>query len=323
MPTMKSAAANDTHQADLDAKARSETVAAKLFAFQAKHSLSDDKLGRLLGSSATYVSRYRNNKFAGDITAFEAAAEAVMLRYELMEGDDAEISQAGFCVESVTAFLDLIQQQRQLGVGYGPAGRGKTKASQLYALQHPGTIYVHVWDWTSRKDILLADIARAAGVRRAKTDATLSAALVRTLRQSDRLLIIDNAHEITPAGRRWIADFWDATQIPIALIGNPQIVAQFETNDQHASRLGRCVDVTEITDTKTTVLHLLGAYMPEALADKSTQAIALDILRRKGSGAARAVKMHLRLANRIRAAAPTTAPAEALKLATTQLVHAA
>lgn len=321
MPTMKSAAANDTHQAELDA--RSETTAAKLFDFQRKHGMSDEKLGRLLGSSATYVSRYRNNKFSGDLVAFEATAEAVMLRYELMEGDEAEISQAGFCVEAVHAFLQLIQQQRQLGVGYGPAGRGKTKASQLYALQHPGTIYVHVWDWTSRKDLLLADIARAAGVRRAKTDATLSAALVRTLRESDRLLIIDNAHEITPAGRRWIADFWDASQIPIALIGNPQIVAQFETNDQHASRLGRCVDVTEITDTKTTVLHLLKAYLPDGLNDKAAQTIALDILRRTRSGAARAVKMHLRLASRIRSANPTTAPAEALKLATTQLVHAA
>lgn len=323
---MKSAAANDTDQAAIDAaaaKPRSEAIAAKLFEFQSRHGFSDERLGRMLGSSATYISRYRSNDFKGDLAKFESTAEAVMLRHELMQGDDSEISPAGFCVESVHGFLDLIQQQRQIGVGYGPAGRGKTKASQLYAYQRPGTIYIHLWDWTARKDLLIAELSRAAGVRRAKSDATPTHALVRSLRDSDRLLILDNAHELHPSGRRWLADFHDSTKLPIALVGNPQIVAQWESNDQHASRLGRCVDITEITDTKSTVLHLLRSYLPAAAADRPSQGLALEILRKQKGGAARALKMHLRLAARILGGSPATPPAEALRLASTQLIHAA
>lgn len=325
-PAMKSAAAHDKDQAALDAanvKPRNETIAARLFDFQARHGLSDDRLGRMLGSSSTYVSRYRNNVFTGDLPKFESTAEAVMLRHELMQGDESEISPAGFCVESVRSFLDLIQQQRQIGAGYGPAGRGKTKASQLYAYQRPGTIYIHLWDWTARKDLLIAELCRASGIRRAKSDATPTHALVRSLRDSDRLLILDNAHELHPSGRRWLADFHDSTKLPIALIGNPQIVAQWEANDQHASRLGRCVDITEITDTKSTVLHLLKSYLPTASTDRPSQSLALDILRKDKGGAARSVKMHLRLAARILGEAPTTSPAEAIRLAATQLIHAA
>lgn len=324
---MKSAAANDQEQAALDTaaatRARSEPLAQRLSEFQSRHSLSDARLGNLLGSSSTYVSRYRTNTFIGDIERFESAAQAVMDRYELTEGDDIAITDKGYCVQSMFAFLDLLRSQRELGVGFGPAGRGKTLASKLYAQRHPGTLYVHIYDWTSRKDLIIASIARAAGVRPSKQDPNLSATLVRTLKDSDRLIILDNAHELTPSGRRWLADFWDATQIPFALIGNPEIVTKFEGNDQHASRLGRCVNVTDIPDTQSTVLHLLQSYLPSAAADKPTQKLALEILCTPKSGSARSVKKHLRLAARLLTESPTTPPSEALKLAKTQLIHAA
>lgn len=321
----KAAAAGDQDQALLDhaINPRNERTAAALFDLQRRHNLSDERLGKLLSSSGTYVSRYRNNKFQGDITAFETNAEALLARYDLTEGDDIDLTEKGYCVEPVFSFLELLRSQRELGVGYGPAGRGKTQACKLYAHKHPGTIYVHLYDWTSRKDLVIASIARAAGVRPSKQDANLSVTLVRTLKDSDRLIIIDNAHEMTPSGRRWLTDFWDATQIPLALIGNPEIVAKFEANDQHSSRLGRCVDVTNIPDTKSTVLHLLRSYLPTALEDKPTQALALDILRTPKSGSARSVKKHLRLAARLLTTAPNTPPSEALKLAKTQLIHAA
>ena len=63
--------------------------------------------------------------------------------------------------------------------------------------------------------------------------------------------------------------------------------------------------------------------MPTALEDKPTQALALDILRTPKSGSARSVKKHLRLAARLLTTSPNTPPSEALKLAKTQLIHAA
>jgi DNA transposition AAA+ family ATPase len=323
----KAAAAGDTETAINDAIFhRNERLAERLFDYQRRLNLSDDQLGKRLSASGTYVSRYRHiqrGQFKGDLAAFEVAAEQLLIREELMEGDTSPLSLNGYCVEAVHGFLALIAQQSQMGIGYGPAGRGKTKAAQLYAAEHKGTIYLHLWDWTSRKEIVISELARVAGVRRAKHDVSLSAALVRVLRGSNRLIIIDNAQELTPAGRRFLADFHDAAQVPIALIGNPEIIRQFEANDQHASRLGRCVDVTTITDTKSTVINLLANYLPTAAADKAAQSEALEILRKDKGGAARAVKMHLRLAAKIMIGAPHTSPLEAIKQARTQLIHAA
>ena len=325
LPPGKAAAANDPEAAELDAKfsPRSEGCFLRLQSYQSRNRLSDEQLGKRLGSNGTYVSRYRNNKFLGDISEFEGRAEQLLAREELMDGDEGKLSDKGFCVEPVNSFLNLVRNQRMMGVGYGPAGRGKSKACQLYAAAHKGTIYLHVNAWATGRDRVIDDIARIAGVRRAKSDKTMTDSLLRVLRDSDRLLIIDNAQRLTESGRKWLADFHDATRIGIALVGNPEIEEQFLRNDQHASRLGRCVDVTAITDAKTTVLHLLKSYLPDALEDKATQAEALAILRLEDGGAARAVKMHLRLATKIREGSPQTTPAEAVKLARTQLVHKA
>jgi len=322
----KAAAANDPETAANDAARvmlRTEGTFDRLQSYQTRNKLSDQQLGNRLGSNGTYVSRYRNNKFIGDLNEFEGRIEQLLAREELMEGDEGKLCEKGFCVQPVADFLDLVRNQRMMSVGHGPAGRGKSKACQLYTAKNKGTIYLHVNAWATGRDRVIDDIARIAGVRRAKCDKSMTDALLRVLRDSDRLLIIDNAQRLTESGRKWLADFHDATRLGIALVGNPEIEDQFLRNDQHASRLGRCVDITDITDTKTTVLHLIKSYLPEAEDDKATQSEALTILRQADGGAARALKMHLRLATKIREGSPQTTPAEAVRLARTQLVHKA
>ena len=82
-PTGKAAAANDGDQAARDSSSkelRNEALAERLFSFQKRNNLSDDQLGRKLGNSGTYVSRFRKNEFQGDLASFEARAEQRLLR---------------------------------------------------------------------------------------------------------------------------------------------------------------------------------------------------------------------------------------------------
>lgn len=322
----KSAAAGDLDQAQRDQ--RNEDLAARLFDYQARNELSDNRLGSLLGSNGTYVSRYRTNQFTGDLFAFETKITELLTKDELMEGDSVKLSQEGFVVRSVANFLDFIHVNRMLGVGHGPAGKGKTCAARIYAANHPRCVYVHLWDWTSSRDRLVMTLAKAARVRRAARE-NYAEALVRTFRDSDRLLVLDNGQRLTERCRKFLCDFHDATRTPIAILGNPEIVAQFEKNDQHKSRLGRCCNVTlteaeQIEENnKRTVLTLLENHFAAARSDKQAQSLVLDILRTKDSGAARTSAHVLRLAERITRAEPATAPAQAIRLAETQLARAA
>lgn len=327
-PTGKAAAAGDIEQARHDEQIRNEELAERLFSYQTRNQLSDERLGRLLGSSGTYVSRYRNRQFTGDIFKFETAIHELLTKEELMEGDATKLSAEGFCVRSVHGFLDFLTVNRMLGVGHGPAGKGKTCAARLYAAGHSRCVYLHVWDWTCSRDKLIAELARAARVRRAAKE-THAEALVRSFRDSDRLIILDNAQRLTERCRKFLCDFYDATRTPIALLGNPEIVGQFERNDQHKSRLGRCVNVTlseaehlaEID--KKTVLTLMQTHFPAAAADKEAQSILLEMLRERDGGASRTCGNVLRLADRCTRADGQLPPAKAIRLAQTQLARVA
>lgn len=329
-PPGKAAAANDPDAAVIDAAARrNDTLAERLFALQKRLQLSDEKLGRKLGYQATYVSRYRNfheGKWQGNLANFEDAISSLLMKEELMQGDDMQLSEEGFCVQSVFDYLDFIHQNRHIGVGYGPAGKGKTCAGKLYAAKNPTSLYLHIWDWTTGRDKLISELATTARIRCAKGESKAEA-LVRTFRDADRLIIIDNAQRLTARSRKFLMDFFDATRTPIAMLGNQEIVAQFEKNDQHASRLGRCIDVTDAGGDKradvdkASVLTLLKSYLPAAAENKLAQSQALEILRAKDGGAARAVKMTLKLAQRITTTASTISPVDAIRLAQTQLIH--
>lgn len=325
-PNGKAAAGGDLEQARLDEQVRNEELAERLFAYQSRNQLSDERLGKLLASSGTYVSRYRNRQFTGDIFKFETAIHELLMKEELMEGDATKLSAEGFCVRSVHGFLDFVTVNRMLGVGHGPAGKGKTCAARLYAANHTRSVYLHVWDWTSSRDKLVAELARAARVRRS-TKETLAEALVRTFRDSDRLIIFDNGQRLTERCRKFLCDFYDATRTPIALLGNPEIVGQFERNDQHKSRLGRCVNVTlseaehlaEID--KMTVLTLVETHFPAAKPDKEALSLCLDMLRERDGGASRLCRNVLRLADRCTRADSQIPPAKAIRLAQTQLTR--
>jgi DNA transposition AAA+ family ATPase len=325
-PEGKAAAGGDVEQAILDAKTakkkhRTEALAMQLFEVQSEMSLSDSQLGRMLGSNGTYVSRYRTNDFSGDLNAFETAV-SLFLDKRLLVGEDENLTKDGYCVGAVFDFLDYLAARGQMGVGYGPAGRGKTRACRLYAADHPTVVYLHLWDWTARKELLIRDIAKAARVtKRAASDSSLSETLVRVFKGAGRMIIIDNAHEMTPSGRRWLADFHDVTGTAIALIGNPEIQDKFAANDQHASRLGRCCDVTAVTDTKATILHSLASYFPEASGDQSVQKAALDVFRAENGGGGRTVKRLLQAARAVFGTKKATA-AEAVEMARSQLLTA-
>jgi type II secretory pathway predicted ATPase ExeA len=164
------------------------------------------------------------------------------------------------------------------------------------------------------------------GITRAPKGLLLDDHLVSKLTDSQRLLIIDNAHRLTESARRWLADFWEETRLPIALVGNPEIEQQWQRNDQHGSRVGLHRDITldlvkKATTTKATARHLLHLHLPAAQDDQTVLADAAQLLSEFGS--CRAVVMRSNLANRILAGGKITSPTEAWQLAKTQLIHAA
>jgi DNA transposition AAA+ family ATPase len=58
------------------------------------------------------------------------------------------------------------------------------------------------------------------------------------LRGTERLIVVDNANRLHFHSFQWLMDFHDATLVPIAFVGNPEVLDILRRSDQLFSRIG-------------------------------------------------------------------------------------
>lgn len=280
-----------------------------------------ETMGKRIGCSATYIYRYLNDDFRGDLGKIETQIRGYFAAEVLRTEGNQELVTEDFSVGSTHKFLRQVKQHGYIGVGHGPAGRGKTCAARLYAAKDNACIYIHATMWSCGRHAIARQIKAAIKAKLSKHETT-DEALVRLLSNSGRLLIIDNAQRLTESARRWIADFWDATRIPIALLGNPEIESQWRRNDQHGSRVGLHRDITtdlaKSSTAQATADHLIRLHLP-GYGDL-TKDVA-EILQSFGS--CRAAAMQLSLTKAMLDGGKITDPTTAWLAAKTQLITAA
>lgn len=347
----KATAAHDPAQAALDAQhdKRNPDLVARLKAHFIARGLDETSIkhrsiigGDLGYADQTAVYRYLSNKWTlGDLEKFETRLVAHLENEMRLDGGAQLITDpAAFVHPSMFAFLNQVRACGNIGVAHGPAGIGKTCACRLYAAQNKSnTLYLHLVTWKRRQSIIVQSLLKAAGIKANRGDCK-EEVLARYLQEKGMMLVLDNAQRLTRHSRDWLRDLLDNTGIPIALIGNPEIIKQWAACDQHKRVVGLKRDVSvdlftiELVNDKNghpqevsmpgetsdaTITHLLKLHMPQANAAVKRE--ALKLLTRENSGAAGAVAMHARLADLMLKGGKVTDPAEAFRLASTQLIQ--
>lgn len=303
---------------------RNPQLLARLNAFLKKWpSGANKKFGKEIGSNETYVSRYRSNQFNGDLDEFEAKVANYLDTESLRFLGNQEIVTTDFIVDKVWAFLSHVKEHSRIGVGYGDAGRGKTCACKAFARSDKTAVYVHINCWEASSVGLVKALVKAMGGMRGVKKGEYSAELVERLTGSGRLIIIDNAHKLKGSARSWISDFWDASRCAIALVGNPDILTQFRSIDQHGSRVGIRRDITTslVKTAEESAKTMLGLHLPQVEPTKAMIQEAVETV--KGYGACRTLESRLVLTHKILSNGGSSDPLEAFAMAKTQLISAA
>lgn len=317
---------------------RNAELVTRLKAYMHRQGLADNTrdrtlLGKRLGyADGTAVYRYLAAKPEGDLAKFEKRLTAFLDNELRIEGGGELVKDpASFILPSVYSLCNATRKHGRISIGSGPAGTGKTCGCRIYANEHKSnTLYLHVWAWTAGKGKLAAELIRFSGVTIGKKESPESA-LARHFRDSQTMLILDNAQRLTNSARNWLADFYDYTGTPIALFGNPEIEQQWARVDQHHRRIGLRRDVSidlfddnkEMNTAKATADHLIRLHLPEGEGNPGVKKKVLQILSTKGSGACGAVVSHTRLAHLMIERDASLDPVKALDLAATQLISAA
>ncbi len=191
--------------------------------FLQKHKLSQASIARSLGVSPTVISQYLNGVYGdkgGDVATLEAKITTYMANYlqqapaasesELVETDDLKMVDF-ICTETAS--------NKEMGTVYGKAGTGKTIAVKAFAAKHPEAIVVESMPMITPKG-LLVNILEHLGQREAQGSfESLHKQAVDIFKRSDRILVIDEAENLTTKSLETIRRLHDFSGVPVILVG--------------------------------------------------------------------------------------------------------
>ena len=203
--------------------------------------LSQAKAAPILGISQAVLSQYRRSCYEkGDIAAVEKQLEEFFrIKDEKKENDrKAEPfrtkASAGYVPTSISeaAYKSIRYCQLEKGIVVidGDAGIGKTKAAAKFLQDNPNTtVYVKASPSTSSTRSLLKVIAKALSLPDNRRTEDLSDSIQEKLRQTDKVIIIDEAQNLKFLAleeiRGWVDEdiFTGKPGIGIVLIGNVEV----------------------------------------------------------------------------------------------------
>ena len=271
----------------------SNSLRERLLEARDREGLTNTRLARRLGYSPSVLSQWLNGGYPGDEEKLvrrirdwlENLKRRRLIGVKLVESE---------ATQTVRGALEAIRQTEDIGLIYGDAGIGKTTAIVLYLEQNPLAISVSLdrrHGTAIQIERLLAD---AIGVSERRKGESRWGRILGALNGSGRFLIVDNCHRATRSGLELLFDLHDKSRIPIALVGNAEVLNIIDQNDQMSSRIGISQPVG-MKNPRALVRHLISEIAPQFAGKVDDQAEQVA----EGPGKMRAVVKQLALASLI------------------------
>lgn len=259
-------------------------------------------IAKMINRSSALVSQYINKKYPGDIKDVEKDIASLLRREQDLEFTTA---QEVFCSTGPTKLiwevLQYCDEQQDMGVAVGPAGIGKTQTCNAYKRKNRGTVFMTADIATRSVGAVLHLMAKkAGGTARARTNSQLLHHIIDKLKNSRRLILIDEAHFLTWEAFEVVRKIHDCAGVGVAYVGMERLYDQMRGGDNRAmlyeqiySRIA--IKRDDLTVTKADVKLIATAVAPGL--DKASVNFLYD--RAKGRGKLRTVVKLLKVATKM------------------------
>lgn len=211
-------------------------------------------IAKEVGISGAAISQWLKGNYAGDNAKIESLLDSWLLDREtklaMASGmiDTPDFIPLSVCgrIESLLAY---IQVRGSIGVVYGPPGIGKTTTITEYRNNH-GNVWVHT-SHPNAKGVrqCLLELAEEMGIKRVKTAACLSKNIIRRVRGTKGLIIIDDAQHVGRHALEELRYIHDVSRVGLVLCGNEHTYGRIagdgsEAFAQFFSRIGKRLSLT-------------------------------------------------------------------------------
>ncbi|WP_267436455.1 AAA family ATPase [Erwinia psidii] len=186
---------------------------------------SQTQVARAIGKSPAVISQYLQGKYPGNVASLENDIAALVNR-ETEKAKGKRLSVAFVRTYTASRCLEVIKLAHldsDINVIYGDAGMGKTMIMAQYAADNPGAILLEADPgYTAR--VVLEELCAKLGLNRRGNMHELSDAIIGALRDSGRVLLIDEAENLPLRALEIIRRIHDKAGIGVVLAGMPRLI---------------------------------------------------------------------------------------------------
>lgn len=206
------------------------------------------QVAQLLGVSVATVSLYLKGEYNGNVAEMDRKVS------ELIERDKAKVVEAKYnpafvATHTAKRGMDVMRFahiEGEINVIFGAAGLGKTQMLKEYERQNSSAVLIEV-DPSCTPKVLLRKIAEAVGATARGVNNELLESIVTKLKDSERLLMIDEAELLSTRSLEFIRRIHDLTDVGVVLAGMPRLLVNLKGKNnelaQLHSRVGFALDL--------------------------------------------------------------------------------
>ena len=205
------------------------SYAEKLQNHMNRYKVSQNQVAKSLGKSKAMINQYLQGKYPGNVEELDEIVAAYLKREakRLKQPKLAEKILETDTVQTITALLETAYEECQNGVIYGRAGLGKTTALRVFAKQNPEVVLIETLT-TYTPNVLLKNIAKKIGVELRGSTNDINEAVIKKLQSSGRLLIVDEAENLSTRSLELLRRLHDLAGIGLVLVGTPRLLSNLK-----------------------------------------------------------------------------------------------
>lgn len=235
---------------------------------------SQAQAARGIGVSTAVINQFLQNKYNGDVNAVEEKVRQFILREQ--ERDKSRrikpVYVATLMARKGRDVIRMAHMDGDINVIYGDAGMGKTMIMRQYAKEHLDAVLIEADPgYTAR--VVLEELCNKLGLSKRGNMHELSEAIIQTLRDSGRIILVDEAENLPYRALETLRRIHDKSGVGIVLAGMPRLILnlkgkrgeykQLYSRVGFALRMGEALPEDDITNMITTMLP--EASEPEVL----------------------------------------------------------
>lgn len=201
------------------------TIKTELTELMARKGYSQTQVARAIGKSVAVINQYIQGKYQGDVKSIDGLVSGFINRER--EKEKAARINVSF-VNTLTArkaleVISLAQLDGDINVIYGDAGLGKTMTLRQYASEHRDALLIEADPGYTARTVL-EELCTLLGLSRNGNMHQLSEACIDALRDSGRLLMVDEAENLPYRALETLRRIHDKAGIGIVLAGMPRLI---------------------------------------------------------------------------------------------------